>query len=151
MLYLFIVFLAEVVGHVPNWVRILCAGKKTHTQKHLKDLSGNVGGDDMDDDIEMADIGMSSFGNPLRELENIKKEKEEAERRLSDAEQQNKVSQQQQANMMDQMKKLKQENSRNRVKSQRKGQRRPQPKTKKEMHQKRINNRHASESKTKKN
>ena len=63
LIYYFIVFLAEVVGHVPHWVRKLCAGKKSHTMKHLAERKNSQ---HEDDDIEMSPIGNRSFGNPLQ-------------------------------------------------------------------------------------
>ena len=80
MVYYFIVFLAEVVGHVPDWVRKLCAGKRSHTQKAI--AVGKVGhGGDSDDEIEMAELGNMSFGNPMKELEEAKRKAEDADLR----------------------------------------------------------------------
>jgi hypothetical protein len=116
MVYYFIVFLAEVVGHVPDWVRKLCAGKRSHTQKAI--AVGKVGnGGDSDDEIEMAELGNMLFGNPMKELEEAKRKAEDADLRAKHAEDLHAQSNQEQRTMMNQMKKLKQENQRSNLKT----------------------------------
>ena len=60
----------------------MCAGKRSHTQKAI--AVGKVGhGGDSDDEIEMAELGNMSFGNPMKELEEAKRKAEDADLRYS--------------------------------------------------------------------
>lgn len=108
LIYYFIVFLAEVVGHVPHWVRKLCAGKKSHTMKHLAEKQNSQ---HEDDDIEMSPIGNRSFGNPLQALEEAKQKTAEANQRAIEAEKNHTESIEQQAHLVNQMKRLKKESA----------------------------------------
>ena len=111
LLYYFTVLLAEVVGHVPNFIRILCASKKSGAQKHISAVGeedNNRG--ESDDMIEMSSLGNTNFQNPLKELEKAKLKIKDAAQRQDQLEKQNQLSQKDTVILMDQMKKLKQEN-----------------------------------------
>lgn len=106
LLYYLIVFLAEVVGHVPNWVRKLCAGKKSHTMKHIAEDSKN---ENSDEEIEMSELGNTNFGNPLGKLQDAKEKMNRANARAATAERKQNEAMQQQTELVNQMKRLKQE------------------------------------------
>ena len=112
LLYYFTVLLAEVMGHVPQFVRVLCAGKKSHAQKHLATVGadGGVGDQNIDDDIEMSDVGNMAFRNPMVELEEAKQQIKANKIRERQLEAQNREHNDNQQQLLNQMKKLKQQN-----------------------------------------
>merc|ERR1711871_1803187 len=61
LVYYGVVFMAEVIGHVPGFVRRCFASKKTRMQKKLEE-GGE--GDDEDEGFEMANVNM--YANPLQ-------------------------------------------------------------------------------------
>merc|ERR1712093_874478 len=99
--------MAEVVGHVPLWVRSICASKKTRGQRNRE----NQEDEEPDDaEFEMADRGM--YANPLQDLEEAKRAAAKANRRALELQQQNETANRQKLQMVAQMKRLKQENQR---------------------------------------
>ena len=112
LLYYLTVLVAEVIGHVPQFVRVLCAGKKSHAQKHLATVgaNGGVGDQNIDDDIEMSEMGNRAFRNPMVELEEAKLEIKVNKLRQQQLEAENKESNDNQQRLLNQMKKLKQQN-----------------------------------------
>ena len=65
LVYYMIVFMAEVVGHVPGFVRALCANKRSLAHKKLED---NDGDNQRDSSFEM-DQNPLVYGNDKRDLE----------------------------------------------------------------------------------
>jgi hypothetical protein len=109
LLYYFTVLLAEVVGHVPMFVRKACAGKKSYAQKHIAAVGDGDGHED-DDQIEMAEIGNANFRNPMAELERAKQTIKDNDQRQKEMERLNKESENNQKTLLEQMKRLKQQN-----------------------------------------
>ena len=134
LVYYTVVFFAEVLGHVPDWVRNMCASKKSRMQKQRgADKSENV----EDEDFIMADGIM--FSNPARDLEAAKKNQQSAEARARELEEQLELSNHQQQMMVQQAKRLKAENQRHNLKKGRSGVSRTNtPKRRKEMQQVRV-------------
>ena len=134
LLYYFIVFLAEVIGHVPTFLRMLFADKKTRIQKKLED------GEDSEDDegFEMANVNM--YANPLKDLEKQKRKAMAAERRAEALAKRNESNEKQKMEMVEQMKRLKADNAKNRAAIHHsKAGRSRTPRTRKEMGQVRLN------------
>ena len=135
LVYYGVVFMAEVVGHVPGFIRTLCADKKTRAMK-LKENEG----DDLDDEgFEMVQNNM--YANPMADLEKAKGEAARAQQRNRQMEEEAKRTGQQQTDMMNQMKRLKRENQRNMaaIKGNKKKSSRT-PRGRKEMGQQRVKN-----------
>ena len=99
--------MAEVVGHVPGFVRSLCANRKTRQMKQKEDA-----GDDIEDEgFEMVQNNM--YANPLADLEAAKAQAAREKQRNKQLQQANKDGDKQRSEMMAQMKRLKQQNQRN--------------------------------------
>jgi hypothetical protein len=110
LVYYMVVFMAEVVGHVPGFVRSLFADKKTRAMKKNEE----DGDDDMDDEgFEMVQNNM--YANPMADLEKAKDEAARRQHRIDQMEEERKGTKKQAVDMMEQMKRLKQENQRNLV------------------------------------
>lgn len=134
LVYYTVVFLAEVIGHVPDWVRNIFASKKSRLQKQR---SGDKAENVEEEDFIMADGIM--YSNPARDLEAAKKNQQSAEARARQLEAQLEHSNQQQQMMVAQAKRLKAENQRHNLKKQRSGAPRTNtPKRRKEMQQVRV-------------
>jgi len=132
LVYYLVVFMAEVIGHVPMWVRLLCASKKTRQQRKRE---MNDGSDDEDGDFEMADRGM--YANPLQDLEEAKRQAATANQRALKLQEQNEAANRQKLQMVEQMKRLKQENQRHAL-STPQHKHRATPRVRKEMEQLRV-------------
>lgn len=99
--------MAEVVGHVPGFVRSVCANRKTRQMKQKEDA-----GDDIEDEgFEMVQNNM--YANPLADLEAAKAQAAREKQRNKQLQQANKDGDKQRSEMMAQMKRLKQQNQRN--------------------------------------
>ena len=112
LIYYTIVFMAEVVGHVPKWVRVLFASKKTATEQH-REQKGNeddLHREETDDDFEMAEV--SVYSSKLNNSEGHMLEMRRAEMAKKHAEMKQKESEKQSKELMEQMRKLKQKNNR---------------------------------------
>jgi hypothetical protein len=130
LVYYAVVFMAEVVGHVPAFVRMFFASKKTRMQKKRE---GDAE-EDEDEGFEMADVNM--YANPLKDLENQKAKARDAERRADALAKRNELNEKQKMEMVEQMKRLKQDNARNRAAiNHSKAGRSRTPRTRKEMGQ----------------
>ena len=129
LFYLAIVFTAEVLGHVPDWVRKMFASKKSASRAHMH---SNMNRDTFDDGtFEMANVG-GMYSNPLQDLEAATKDAEAAALRAQRAEAQIAADAKQKQQMVQQMKRLKQENARHKMGGKlKKG--KAAPRTKKEM------------------
>ena len=99
--------MAEVVGHVPGFVRSLCANKKTRQMKQKE----NAGDDIEDEGFEMVQNNM--YANPLADLEAAKAQAAREKQRNKQLQQANMDGDKQRSEMMAQMKRLKQQNQRN--------------------------------------
>ena len=119
LIYYTIIFVAEVIGHVPQWVRVLFASRKTRAEKHRE--SNDMGGRGMDNiennedesDFEMSEI--SVYSNQLGNNEEHKLELRRAKLAAAHAEQQHIESEKQSLKMMDQIRRLKQKTKRNEI------------------------------------
>jgi hypothetical protein len=84
LLYYGIVFTAEVLGHVPSWVRKLFASKKSLAKKRSGDRAADHSGRSS---IQMASFEhLTFFSNPVRDLEAAKGREQQAIKRARDAE-----------------------------------------------------------------
>jgi hypothetical protein len=112
LIYYLIIFIAEVIGHVPNWVRVLFASKKTRSEKFREGTQNHPDADliEKDDDFEMAEI--SVYENPIGGSKQHKEELREAKLAQQNAEMQKKIADQQSAEMLNQIRKLKLQNNR---------------------------------------
>ena len=112
MLYYFIVFLAEVVGHVPTWVRVCFASKKTRAEKHAESnhMEHHRSQSKGEDDFEMSEI--SVFNNQLGNNEKQQLELRRQKMELEHAQKRHDKQEKQSKELMEQMRKLKQENYR---------------------------------------
>ena len=107
------------IGHVPQWVRVLFASRKTRAEKHRE--SNDMGGRGMDNiennedesDFEMSEI--SVYSNQLGNNEEHKLELRRAKLAAAHAEQKHVESEKQSQKMMDQIRRLKQKNKRNEI------------------------------------
>ena len=135
LVYYMVVFMAEVVGHVPGFVRSLFAvfaDKKTRAMK-LKENEG----DDLDDEgFEMVQNNM--YANPMADLEKAKDEAARRQHRIDQMEEERKGTKKQAVDMMEQMKRLKQENQRNLVSIKKAKNQGRTPRKRKEMAQQRV-------------
>lgn len=135
LVYYMVVFIAEVVGHVPGFVRSLFAvfaDKKTRAMK-LKENEG----DDLDDEgFEMVQNNM--YANPMADLEKAKDEAARRQHRIDQMEEERKGTKKQAVDMMEQMKRLKQENQRNLVSIKKAKNQGRTPRKRKEMAQQRV-------------
>ena len=105
--YYGVVFMAEVVGHVPGFIRSCCASKKSRQMKKQENED-----DDLDDEgFEMVQNNM--YANPLADLEKAKGDAAKQQQRNRQLLEENKAKDKQTIEMMAQMKRLKQENQRN--------------------------------------
>jgi hypothetical protein len=130
LVYYAVVFMAEVIGHVPGFIRMLFASKKTRMQKKRE---GDAE-DDEDEGFEMADVNM--YANPLKDLEKQKAKTRDAERRAAALAKRNTQNEKQKMEMVAQMKRLKQDNARNQAAiNHSKAGRSRTPRTRKEMGQ----------------
>jgi hypothetical protein len=109
LVYYAIVFMAEVVGHVPIFVRSLCASKKSRQMKRRENE------DDDEDDSQFEMVQNNMYANPLADLEAAKKAATREKQRNKQLEKVNADGDKQRMEMMEQMKRLKQENQRNLV------------------------------------
>merc|ERR1711977_754652 len=107
-------------------------GMKVCARKKARTAQAKVDGDGDDEEFEMANRGM--YANPLRELEEAKKQARDANKRALALEESQKLSKQQQAQLVSQMKRLKQENQRQQL-AHRRGANTRTPRRKKEMAQ----------------
>jgi hypothetical protein len=106
LVYYAVVFMAEVVGHVPYFVRSLCASKKTRAMKKREDED-----DEIDEEgFEMVQNNM--YANPLADLEAAKAAAKREQLRNKQLEEANAQGSKQRSEMMEQMKRLKQNNQR---------------------------------------
>merc|ERR1712072_1140151 len=138
LVYYFIVFLAEVVGHVPKWVRVLFASRKTraemHTEKTHMDLHRNESFGEHE--FEMAEISVFTSAPESGEKDKLALRREKLARER--AEQKHAKADSQNREMMSQLRKLKQEKNRGNAQKSRKAGVRT-TKARKEMAQVRIN------------
>lgn len=109
LIYYGIVFVAEVIGHVPQWLRYTCANRKSRRLM----LSQNAS-EDEDEQFEMVD---ALYKNPLRDLEAAKRQALAAERRAREAEAETAAGQKEKLAMVEQMKRLKMQNQRQQFQS----------------------------------
>lgn len=132
LVYYGIVFMAEVVGHVPGFLRKLCASKKSRQMKKNEDEE-----DDLDDEgFEMVQNNM--YANPLADLEKAKAEAARGEARNKQLLEENKAKDKQTMEMMQQMKRLKQGNQRNLAAIKGHNHKSRTPRLRKEMAQQRV-------------
>ena len=97
--------MAGVIGHVPGFVRNFFAPKKSRLQKKLENK-----GDEYES-FEMSSV--SAFSNPLKDLENQRAKARDAERSPVALAMRNEVNEKQKMEMVQQIKRLKQDNARN--------------------------------------
>ena len=111
LIYYGIVFTAEVLGHVPSWVRKMFASKKSLSKKRTDSKAAGLGDDDGSDVIEMANIDNLSFRNPLNDLEAAKGREQQAMKRARDAEKKLEAEAKSKDDLLQQVKRLRKKNA----------------------------------------
>ena len=111
-MYYFIVFLAEVVGHVPKWVRVLFASRKTRAEMHTEKTHMDLHRNDSfgEHEFEMAEISVFTSALESGEKDKLALRREKLARER--AEQKHAKADSQNREMMSQLRKLKQEKNR---------------------------------------
>ena len=112
LVYYFIVFLAEVVGHVPKWVRVLFASRKTRAEMHTEKTHMDLHRNDSfgEHEFEMAEVSVFTSALESGEKDKLALRREKLARER--AEQKHAKADSQNREMMSQLRKLKQEKNR---------------------------------------
>ena len=109
LVYYATVLMSEMLGCVPQWLRVLCAHKLSATNK--RNLTDHDDARNSFDDgvFEMAPIESTVFANPLQDLEEAKKKHEEVELKNQRLLKMHEEDMQQRAEIIDAMRKVKQD------------------------------------------